>query len=161
MMPLLITSRRRGFTLIEMMIVIIVIAIMALIVIPRLINAGDRARSATYHANLSEIQSALEQFHADTGVYPAVLNDLYQTTTGGLSSTTTAYANYSGTNFYGPYLKAVVGINATVLLPPNPYITNTTTSTAATDWTYTNPPSGATAGTDYTIVGVMTPPSGF
>jgi type II secretion system protein G len=149
-----------GFTLIELLIVIIVIAILALIVIPRLMNAGDRARASVYHSNMAEIQSALEQFHADTGVYPSTLADLYQTSSAGLSSTTTGYTNWSASNFNPPYLKAITGITTTILLPVNPYIANTGSSTIASNWTYT-PVVTSNSATDYTLVGAVTPPAGY
>jgi type II secretion system protein G len=148
--------RRRGFTLIELLIVIVVIAILALIVIPRLMSAGDRARSATYHDNLNQIIKGLEQFHADMGCYPASIDDLYSTTLP--TDATTGYAGYTTAQFHGPYLTVPTGsgITTAVLLPVNPYVTNTTSSTSATDWTYT-----VNAGSDYTLVGAVLPPSGY
>jgi len=160
----ILAARRKGFTLIEMLIVIVVIAILALIVIPRLMNAADRARGATYRSNLAMMQTALEQFHADCGVYPATLTDLYATAVTGatynVSTTTTGYTNWSSANFNGVYLKASNGISATIFLPVNPYVTQLATPTIASNWTYT-PIVTSNSATDYTLVGVLTPPSGY
>jgi type II secretion system protein G len=152
--------RRRGFTLIELLIVIVVIAILALIVIPRLMNAGNRARSATYTENLSQIEKGLETFHTDMGVYPTSLADLYATTSTALTAGTKALTGYTSAQFHGPYLTASNPISTTVLLPINPYIDNTvsTNQTIAGHWTFTCP--GTVNTTSYDLVGVIAPPAG-
>ena len=135
--------------------------IFCFIVVPRLMYAADRARAATYHANQAEIQSALEQFHYDCGVYPAVLDDLYQTTSTGLNSATTQNHNFSTTNFNAPYLKVNHGISSTVCLPVNPYVDNSVATNKDSDhhWSY----SPDNVGAKYTIVGAgaNVPPSGL
>ena len=55
-------KRRSGFTLIEVLIVIVVIAILAAIVVPRLLGAGREAREASLRAHLQEIRNALGLF---------------------------------------------------------------------------------------------------
>ncbi len=66
---------RKGFTLVEMLIVIVVIAILALIVIPRLLGAPRRATEASLKGDLNQLRNAIVQFEADCGDYP---NDLKQ-----------------------------------------------------------------------------------
>ena len=150
---------RRGFTLIELLIVIIVIAILALIVIPRLINAGDRARSSTYSSNYLQLVNSLEQFHTDCGVYPSTLADLYVAHAGSLSSATIAYPAFSAATFTGPYLMANPSISAGISLPLNPYINNSLPSnqTISAHWLYTP----ASNGMNFTLTGTTTPPSGY
>ena len=155
------TERHRGFTLVELLIVIVVIAILALIVIPRLMTASDRARSATYTANLNQIVKGLEAFKNDTGVYPSCLEDLYAISTPTLTSATKGFPNYSPTNFHGPYLISATPINDTVPLPPNPYYANTASSRAEDNWKYTV----ASDGSGYTELdggsSQLEPSSGF
>ena len=55
-----------GFTLIEMLI----ISILALIVIPRLLSAGRRAKESNLRAQLHEMRTAIAKFKADLGDNP-------------------------------------------------------------------------------------------
>ena len=67
---------RGGFTLIELMIVLTIIAILSAIAIPNYQWALIRAREAVLQENLYGIRSAIDQFHADLGRYPDKLEDL-------------------------------------------------------------------------------------
>ncbi len=67
------TARReneRGFTLIELMIVVAIIAILAGILIPNFVNARSQAQTAACESNLRSIATALELYYADNQVYP-------------------------------------------------------------------------------------------
>ena len=127
-------ARRRGFTLIELLIVIVVIAILALIVIPRVMSAGRKARESTLRANLHQLRNALEQFQADTGVYPASISDLTVTTapTAGLDGAIIPTGSYQG-----PYLSVSSGIASTGI-PANPFVSSSDAAytTWSTHWTY-------------------------
>jgi len=68
--------RRTGFTLIEVLIVIVVIAILAAIVIPRLLGAGRAAREASLRADLETIRKGVALFQADAGTYPESLDQV-------------------------------------------------------------------------------------
>lgn len=120
-------ARRRGFTLIEMLIVIVVIAILALIVIPNLMGAGRKAKEATLRANIQELRNAVANFNADTGVYPAALTDVVA------ASTATPTGTPAGT-YKGPYLTPSAGINGSGL-PLNPFVSPTDV-TVGDHWTY-------------------------
>lgn len=62
---------QRGFTLIELMIVVAIIAILAGILIPNFTHARAQAQTAACEANLREIATAFELYYADLQVYPA------------------------------------------------------------------------------------------
>ena len=66
-------SRRAecGFTLIELMIVVAIIAILAGILIPNFVNARAQAQTAACESNLRQIATALELYYADNQQYPA------------------------------------------------------------------------------------------
>jgi len=131
MMSRMVTRKHKGFTLIEMLIVIVVIAILALIVIPRLLGAGRKAKEATLRGDLHQLRNSIQQFEADMGDYPAVLEDLvaakpFPAGTGGQG------IDLDAEGYQGPYLRTPDGN-----LPKDPFQDQ---SVAAT-WTY-DPPTG-------------------
>jgi general secretion pathway protein G len=74
-------SRRAGFTLIEVLVVIVVIAILATFVAPSLFRNVDDARVATARAQIESFATALDSYRLDNGRYPTTaqgLNALWQ-----------------------------------------------------------------------------------
>lgn len=67
---------RRGFTLIEMLIVIVVIAILAGFVIVGASSSVRREKVAALHSNLLLLRNAIQRFEADCVGYPKDLNEL-------------------------------------------------------------------------------------
>lgn len=65
---------QRGFTLLELMIVVAIITILAGILIPNFTHARAQAQTAACEANLREIATAFELYYADNQVYPAGSN---------------------------------------------------------------------------------------
>jgi len=69
---------RRGFTLVEMLLVITIIGILAALVIPKMMGRSEQARQAAVRADISAVKTALDAFEVDSGFYPKNLNDLLQ-----------------------------------------------------------------------------------
>jgi general secretion pathway protein G len=70
--------RRIGFTLIELMVVLLVIALLATLVAPRVLGQLARAKEETLQHNLQEIRQAIDKHVADTGRYPQSLQALVE-----------------------------------------------------------------------------------
>jgi prepilin-type N-terminal cleavage/methylation domain-containing protein len=65
------TSDERGFTLVEVMTVCIIVGVLVAMGIPNFIQLQDRAREASVKANMHTMQLAIEDFGVQTlGIYP-------------------------------------------------------------------------------------------
>jgi len=60
----------QGFTLIEMLMVVVIIGILAAIVVPNLVGTTDKARVAAAKGELSVFKSSLARFEIDNGFFP-------------------------------------------------------------------------------------------
>ncbi|MBA3679451.1 type II secretion system protein GspG [Candidatus Saccharibacteria bacterium] len=68
----------KGFTLLELLIVIVIIGVLAIIIIPNLISGPARARDSQRKADLRSIKTALESYYNDQNSYPTTLEVLTQ-----------------------------------------------------------------------------------
>lgn len=68
--------RRQGFTLIELMIVVVILGLLATIVMPKILSRPDQARRVKAKADIRSIQSALALFKTDTGRFPTTSEGL-------------------------------------------------------------------------------------
>ncbi len=65
-----------GFTLIEILVVVVIIAILAAVVVPNVISRIKDAKISSAIANIKAFETAIDQYKLDMGTDPASLNDL-------------------------------------------------------------------------------------
>lgn len=80
------------FTLIEIMIVVVIIAMLAALVGPNIIGNLDKAKAKSTKAQLVNLKDAVQQFYMDLSEYPNALQDLI--------------TNPGNDKWNGPYLEA-------------------------------------------------------
>ena len=104
----LMDRKRRGFSLLELVIVVVILGIIAAIAIPRMSRGSEGAADSALKSNLAVLRNAIDLFVAEhDGVIPTganIENSLQQFsdklgTTFSASKTTTA--------FFGPYVRSV------------------------------------------------------
>ena len=61
---------KSGFTLIELMIVVVILGLLATIIMPRILNRPEQARRMKAKVEIRSIESALALFKTDTGRFP-------------------------------------------------------------------------------------------
>ena len=131
------TARQRmikgGFTLVEILIVVVILGILAAIVIPQFTSASETAKASSLQSQLQTIRSQLELYQVQhNGMYP-LLSELSDATNpwGPLVETTDlpvdSSASYSGTlgdtdNPFGPYMQKP---------PANPFTASATNASVA------------------------------
>lgn len=136
---------KKGFTLVELLIVIIIIAVLAAIAIPKFANSSLRSKEAALRGNLRMTRDAIDLFRADTGVLPAVAADLAVTTApaNGLDATGGSKA-ITAADWRGPYLQALPAD------PTNAGALGYVTTGATTGKVSANNTGTASDGTSYT-----------
>ncbi len=68
--------KHKGFTLIELLVVLAIIATLLTLAAPRYFQHVERAKEAVLRENLLNVRQAIDQYHADKGVWPATLQAL-------------------------------------------------------------------------------------
>ena len=124
------TNKKSGFTLVEILIVVVILGILAAIVIPQFSQASLEAREASLISNLQTMRSQIELYKiqhleilpADAATLTTVLTT--QTDIDGAAWVDLAT---SGTAF-GPYMR---------IIPDNPFSNGNTVDGVADDWLYT------------------------
>ena len=70
--------RRKGFTLIELIIVVAILGALAAIAIPRITTSTTTAKTNACKTNIDIMNTQIEMYYADTGGYPAALTTVTQ-----------------------------------------------------------------------------------
>ena len=68
--------RRRGFTLIELVVVLAILALLLTIAVPRYLRTIDNGRVSVQRQNVAALRDAIDKFHGDQGRYPQSLDEL-------------------------------------------------------------------------------------
>ena len=79
--PLPIRNNQSGFTLIEIMVVIVILAILAGLVVPKVVGQSDKARVKTTETALATVSNALDMYKVDNSRYPTTAQGLEALTT--------------------------------------------------------------------------------
>ncbi|MBT8066136.1 MAG: prepilin-type N-terminal cleavage/methylation domain-containing protein [Gammaproteobacteria bacterium] len=120
------SRNQEGFTLVELLIVVIILAILAAIIVPQFSAATDDAKQSAYDTNIANLRSAIDLYRQQHNAYPGFATALGASCNAGAAVTVGApgedafiaqlknYTNaagqactgYDATEFkYGPYLK--------------------------------------------------------
>lgn len=106
------SARRRAFTLVEILVVVVILGILAAIVVPQFSNAADDTKESAMKQNLVRMRQQIELYRQEhNGNHPTLANFIDQMT---LASDQTGATAAIGTADYpfGPYLQK---------MPRNPY----------------------------------------
>lgn len=71
-----IKASQSGFTLIEVMVVVVILAILAGMVVPKVVGQSDKARVKTTETALSTVSNALDMYKVDNSRYPTTAQGL-------------------------------------------------------------------------------------
>ena len=118
-----VNRKQKGFTLVELLIVVIVLAVLAGIVIPQFSTSTDDAKLSVVQSDLSTIRASVElYYHQHNGVYPGDVTSSYSghlTNAEWFVDQMMLYTDIDGvavavkdvTHKYGPYLKKDIPMN--------------------------------------------------
>ena len=67
----MIRGRQQGFTLVEILVVLVIIGLLISVVAPTVLNRADEARIQKVHADFKAIETALKIYRLDNYVYPS------------------------------------------------------------------------------------------
>ena len=99
------STNKKGFTLVEILIVVVILGILAAIVIPQFTNASTEAKESRIAADLQTLRSQIELFKIQHSDVPPDVNS---------SAEFASDLTTQGTDGYGPYMQVI---------PTNPFVT--------------------------------------
>jgi general secretion pathway protein G len=94
-------SDRRGFTLVELLLVLVILATLAALVLPKFTGRTEQARTTAVQTQISTFGTALDAYEVDTGRYPSGGD--------GLEMLLSPPGDVSG--WRGPYLKSAIPLD--------------------------------------------------
>jgi len=131
------SRRRNAFTLIEVLIVVIIMAVLAATIIPQFTTSTKDAKVSSLKFNMHTLRSQLELYKAQhSGTYPAVVG----TTIPNLTQKTNEDGTTTGTPTLGPYVDQI---------PPNPM--NGLNTVKSVSLSGAKPTSGSGSGWQYDV----------
>ena len=74
-------KNKHGFTIVELLVVILIISMLAVFVAPRMFRSLGKAKSDIARAKMANIENAIGRFYIDCGLYPENLEDLVEAPT--------------------------------------------------------------------------------
>ena len=90
-------TRQRGFTLVEMLLVLVILATLAAVVVPKFAGRSKQAKVTATKSQISNLEIAIDSFEIDMGYFPKAGNDLRDLV---------AEPNSNNVqDWHGPYLK--------------------------------------------------------
>lgn len=96
---------KKGFTLVEILIVVVILGILAAIVIPQFSKASENAQASSVAADLQTLQSQVQLYKVQHGgTLPGMSSGSFVENT--FISDLTTVSTYNG-NSYGPYMKKI------------------------------------------------------
>jgi general secretion pathway protein G len=134
---------KRGFTLVEILIVVVILGILAAIVIPQFSDASEQAKESSLVSDLQTMRSQIELYKVQhNGALPGEGGATVEQALTGLTDASGDVAAAPGAGVYGPYLQK---------LPLNPFTDGRGINGAAADgsvqgWTLDVTPTNATYG---------------
>jgi len=63
-------QKQKGFTLIEIMVVVVILGVLAAFIVPQILSRPDEAKMIKAQQDVVRIESALDMYRLDNGVYP-------------------------------------------------------------------------------------------
>jgi type IV pilus assembly protein PilA len=97
------TQSRKGFTLVELAVVIVIIGVLAAFGVPQFLKSVERSKAAEAFNYLSAVRAAQERYLAQNGVYASALTDL------DIKQTTPKYFSADGATATALTITAVAG----------------------------------------------------
>ncbi|WP_175962367.1 type II secretion system protein [Burkholderia pyrrocinia] len=70
------TRRSRGFTLIEIVVVMAIIGLLLTLAVPRYMHSIERGKEQVRQQNIAVMRNAIDQYYGDNGQYPETLDEL-------------------------------------------------------------------------------------
>jgi general secretion pathway protein G len=90
-------QRHNGFTLVEMLLVLVILGVLAAIVYPKVAGRGEQARVTSTQTQIAAFKTALDAFEVDNGYYPKGRNGLQDL----------VVKPREAVNWRGPYLESI------------------------------------------------------
>jgi general secretion pathway protein G len=72
------TQRKMGFTLVELLVVLSILALLLSLAYPKYFSSVERAQDAALKQTLNTVREGIDQYYADTGKYPDSLEELVE-----------------------------------------------------------------------------------